>query len=249
MKEKLDVLKQYLLNGIAYLREKGNKVKGQWKNAHLYTRIGIALLLAGVILASFPYFHNLYYQYQQQRQLEAQLAEMEQPSEKNVSQAFRTKEDYQEDPTMKIESSQEDEKEEMRPGTFEPDTGILEIPTLDLQQKIGYGVELPDLEDGPGFYPESQKPEYGNVSIAGHRTTYGAPFRYLNELENGDLIKLYYKDEVYHYKVAEVFDTHSKDWSVVDPTSEPALTLTTCHPPGSDERRLIVRAYLDETEN
>ncbi len=251
MRERFEEVLRQLKEKSQVVLQLKTKVKEKWENAHLHARIGVVLLLAGILLASFPYFHNLYYQHQQQRQLEAQMAQMEEAQElkgNNLSQDFRETEDYQENPSIDAGGREKNQNDD-QPGTFEPDTGILEIPSLELRQKIGYGVELTDLQDGPGFYPESQIPETGNVSIAGHRTTYGAPFRELNELEKGDRIKLYYGDKIYFYKVDDVFPTHSKDWSVIDPTSEPALTLTTCHPPGSDEKRLIVRAYLDGVED
>ena len=99
-------------------------------------------------------------------------------------------------------------------------------------------MELPDLEGGPVFYPESKYPNAGNVAIAGHRLTYGAPFRYLNDLQEDDEIHLYYNEKRFIYHVDEVSVTHSRNWSVIDPTEEPALTLTTCHPPKWDTERL-----------
>ena len=50
-------------------------------------------------------------------------------------------------------------------------------------------MALPDLKKGPGHYPESPLPgQEGNAAIAGHRTTYGAPFNRIDELEPGDEI-------------------------------------------------------------
>lgn len=207
------------------------------KEMHLSTLIGIILLLVGISLASFPYLQNMYYQSLQESQVEQKLEDFQQ-TEKESS-------DSKENPSF----IRNNEHHLEYPEELEPDNGILEIPAINLQLKIEYGVELPDLESGPGFYPESGYPDTGNVSIAGHRTTYGAPFRNLDQLNEGNIIILYYRGNEYYYKVSDVFDTHSRDWSVIDPTPKPALTLTTCHPPGSDERRLIVRAYLDGTTN
>ena len=51
------------------------------------------------------------------------------------------------------------------------------------------GVSLADLKKGPGHYPETPLPgQEGNAAIAGHRTTYGAPFHRLDELKPGDEI-------------------------------------------------------------
>ena len=51
------------------------------------------------------------------------------------------------------------------------------------------GTEAGDLRKGPGHYPSTAFPGEGStVAIAGHRTTYGAPFRHVDELERGDRI-------------------------------------------------------------
>ena len=126
-------------------------------------------------------------------------------------------------------------------------SGRLVIPKLDLDLEVNYGVDEESLKKGPGFYPQSGYPDTGNVSIAGHRNAHGSPFWYLDKLEVGDEIQLYYNDKQYTYTVDSVFITHNRDWSVIEPTDTPALTLTTCHPLkpiGGAYDRLVVRAYL-----
>lgn len=129
--------------------------------------------------------------------------------------------------------------------------GILEIPALALRAEVAYGIDSVTLENGPGFYPQSGVPGSGNVSIAGHRNTAGSPFRHLDDLVKGDIINLYYENSLYTYKVDSVFITDDRDWSVIDPTPVPAITLTTCDPVirplDGQYDRLIVRAYLEES--
>lgn len=223
---------------------------------HLTTLIGIVLVLAGTFLASFPYLQNMYYQAMQERQIEAQLQEMKnkqsdgsenaegKPSHSALKRRPVTSEEKEDPAFLENEVQEEKYAYELEEGA----EGILEIPVLNIQLPIEYGVELSELQSGPGFYPESSNPDSGNLSIAGHRTTYGAPFRELNHLNQGDEIILHYEGETYTYKVEDVFDTNRYDWSVIENTREPAITLTTCHPPGSDEKRLIVRAYLEEQQ-
>ena len=212
------------------------------------TLCGIIILFAGILIASFPYFHNLYYQRIQASQVERTLEQLQQQDlqEKEESKNISPQAKYfkSENPSLKDENNT-GESDEKYAYKLEETEGVLEIPALNLQLKVGYGVELPELESGPGFYPHSNLQGYGNVSIAGHRTTYGAPFRELNKLEEEDDIKLYYKDTVYTYKVDDVFATDKYDWSVIEDTTDPALTLTTCEPPGSSEKRLVIRAYLE----
>lgn len=219
-----------------------NKERAGEKSIRLRTLLGVMLIIAGASLALFPYLQNYYYQQMQAEKAEGKLPEI-QLEEDNLEERASP---YIYSDEHKKTTKEKRHDPEKYPDSLEPDEGVLKIPRLDLKIKVSYGVELPDLEDGPGFYPESEYPARGNISIAGHRTTYGAPFRHLDDLEDGDEIYLYYNDKIYTYHVEKVFETHSRDWSVIDPTETPALTLTTCHPPGWNTERLIVRAYLDK---
>lgn len=130
--------------------------------------------------------------------------------------------------------------------------GRLLIPKLGLNLSVFYGVGESDLNRGPGFYPQSGFPSTGNVCIAGHRNAHGSPFLHLDDLAAGDEIYLIYQQVRYHYLVEKVFVTAPTDWSVVNPTARPALTLTTCtpavRPPDGKYDRLIVRAYLKDSQ-
>jgi sortase A len=112
------------------------------------------------------------------------------------------------------------------------------------------GVTLEHLKSGPGHYPGSDRPGgEGNLAIAGHRTTYGAPFWSLDELTDGDtihVVDLEGREWVYAYREQRVV-TPQDVWVVgPDPleTGEPTITLTTCHPRGSARERLIAWGEL-----
>jgi sortase A len=84
--------------------------------------------------------------------------------------------------------------------------------------------------------------ESGNVPISGHRTTYGAPFYRLNELEKGDIIDFVSGRVRYRYKVRET--------KIVDPVGgfreveqhgRDEVTLTTCHPRFTAAQRMVVQ--------
>jgi len=122
----------------------------------------------------------------------------------------------------------------------------IEIPALELSAVVFEGTDKAVLAKGPGWYKESVLPGEGNTAIAGHRTTYGAWFRHVDKLEEGDEIIIGYDSRGYTYRVERVFPVAKNDWSVIDPCGYPALTLTTCHPAGSARQRLIVRAALVE---
>ncbi len=192
--------------------------------------VGTMLILAGISLALFFLLTNVYNSCFLAEALEEEIKE----SLTAEPESLPPEADRQE----------EEEKKEEFPETLLPGEAALHIPELDLLVNVNYGVEEANLRKGPGFYPQSGYPDTGNVSIAGHRTTYGAPFRHLDTLEQGDEILLYYQEAVYIYEVEEVFEIDKRDWSVIDQTDKPALTLTTCHPPGWATQRLAVRAYL-----
>jgi sortase A len=112
------------------------------------------------------------------------------------------------------------------------------------------GVDPETLKRGPGHYPDTALPgQPGNVAIAGHRTTYGAPFYHLDQLRPGD--EVHVRDRNTRTWVYEVTETRvvlpSETWVVgPDPldSATPTLTLTTCEPRFSAEKRLVVFASL-----
>lgn len=124
--------------------------------------------------------------------------------------------------------------------------GIIEIPKIGLSKFFVQGTEREDLKKGPGHYPATPMPgQIGNAAIAGHRTTYGAPFNRLDELVAGDEIKVTMANGgVYVYRMRENRIVAPTETSVVDNTPNPQLTLTTCNPKYSARERLIVFADL-----
>jgi sortase A len=112
------------------------------------------------------------------------------------------------------------------------------------------------LQSGAGHYTNSPFPgEVGNVAIAGHRTSFGAPFRMLDRLTEGSEVVLVTPKGRFVYAVAPPFEGHANPWvttprdfSVISPTAGRSLTLTTTHPPESALERLIVRLRLKTSE-
>jgi sortase A len=123
----------------------------------------------------------------------------------------------------------------------------LVVPRIHLDVFVVEGVSEDDLRRGPGHYPQTVLPgQDGNAAIAGHRTTYGAPFFSLNDLSVGDTIALTDTDgRTFVYRVSEPPKVVSPgDVAVLRPTSLPELTLTTCNPRYSASSRLVVVAHL-----
>ena len=109
---------------------------------------------------------------------------------------------------------------------------------------------MPDLRKGPGHYPDSPMPgQLGNAAIAGHRTTYGAPFNRIDELAPGDEITIVTVSGTFHYSVTGQLIVTPKQTEVLDPTPDATLTLTTCNPKYSARERLVVKARLDVTQS
>ncbi len=114
------------------------------------------------------------------------------------------------------------------------------------------GVGTEELKRGPGHYPGTALPgEAGNFAVAGHRTTYGAPFFHLDQLVPGDVIEVTARSgAVLSYRVARAQVVEpSATWTIApDPleTGKPTVTLTTCFPRFSDRQRLVVFAELVE---
>ena len=122
---------------------------------------------------------------------------------------------------------------------------MIRIPKIDVEKAVVEGVGVEDLQKGPGHYPGTPLPgQPGNAAIAGHRTTYGAPFFSLDELEIGDEILVRTLQGEFRYEVDRTSVVLPSQVEVLDPTEEPRLTLTTCNPRFSAAERLIVSAVL-----
>jgi sortase A len=110
------------------------------------------------------------------------------------------------------------------------------------------GVTLDDLKRGPGHYPDTPLPgQPGNAAIAGHRTTYGAPFNRINELEPGDEILITTVQGTFRYEVSDQLIVSPSEVAVLDDFGDNRLTLTACHPKYSARQRIVVvAAIVDE---
>ena len=80
--------------------------------------------------------------------------------------------------------------------------------------------------------------------IAGHRTTFGAPFRNINELASGNRIVLLMPYGTFTYRVFAHKIVRSNDWSILHRRRFDTLVLSACHPLYSASHRWIVFARL-----
>jgi sortase A len=127
--------------------------------------------------------------------------------------------------------------------------GKLVIPAIGVSEYVVEGTDTANLRKGPGHYPETPLPgERGTVAIAGHRTTYGAPFRDINKLRPGQVITLDMPYGRFVYRVERVKIVDDQDLSVLEPVGHNRLMLSACHPLYSAAQRVIVFARLAQRE-
>lgn len=127
---------------------------------------------------------------------------------------------------------------------------VIRIPKIGVDSTVVQGISVPDLRKGPGHYPDSPMPgQLGNAAIAGHRTTYGAPFNRLDELTPGDEISVQTLTGTYRYSVTQQLIVTPKQTEVLDQTPTATLTLTTCNPKYSARERLVIKASLDPAKS
>ncbi|MEA2364534.1 MAG: sortase [Thermoleophilaceae bacterium] len=117
----------------------------------------------------------------------------------------------------------------------------IEIPAIGVSDYVVEGTDLDSLRKGPGHYPETPLPgEAGTAAIAGHRTTYGAPFRHIDELKPGQRITLDMPDGHFVYRVERTKIVDDQDLSVLDRVGYQRLVLSACHPLYSAAQRIVV---------
>jgi len=122
---------------------------------------------------------------------------------------------------------------------------LMEIPAIGLEQVVVQGVGTAQTKLGPGHDPSTPLPgQAGNVVVLGRRTTYGAPFRHLNELANGDKIIVTTRQGQFIYTVIGSAVVPLGSPVPTAPTTDDRLTLVTSNPPYLARSELIVAAKL-----
>ena len=107
------------------------------------------------------------------------------------------------------------------------------------------GTDTSSLEKGPGHYPQTPFPgQGGTVGIAGHRTTYLAPFRHIDSMKRGDLIRLEMPYAKFTYRVQRTAIVEPSDVGIVRKVGYERLVLSACHPLYSASQRYIVFARM-----
>ena len=127
--------------------------------------------------------------------------------------------------------------------------GKIRMPSIGVSEVFVEGTGTGALRQGPGHYPATPLPgQRGTVAIAGHRTTYGAPFHDVDDLERGDRIELAMPYGRFTYRVERARIVPPTATEVTDRVSYDRLVLSACHPLYSAAQRIVVFARLERAE-
>ncbi|MEG1068878.1 MAG: class E sortase [Ruthenibacterium sp.] len=126
------------------------------------------------------------------------------------------------------------------------------VPRLSLAVGVQNGTDDAALARGVGLYDASQLPNDAsaneNVAIAGHRGAHGCEFYNLDKLTDGDFIFLEYKGMRYAYQWVESIIVDADDWRPIFCRETESVTLTSCHPLGSNRQRICAIGRLVGSE-
>jgi sortase A len=124
--------------------------------------------------------------------------------------------------------------------------GTLDIPRIGLKTVVVESTDHDALTKGPGHYKGTVLPGMdGTVGLAGHRTTYGAPFRHVDQLRTGSSIVMNMPYGQFTYKVFSKRITSPADASALRADAGVRrLVLTACHPLYSAAQRIVISARL-----
>ena len=123
--------------------------------------------------------------------------------------------------------------------------GRITIGRIGLSMVVVQGTDEETLKKGPGHYLESGLPGQGQlIYIAGHRTTYLAPFAHINDIRVGDYIRLEVPYGTFTYRAVRHLIVPSDDLAVLQSHGSELLRLQACHPRFFATHRYLVDAKL-----
>jgi sortase A len=123
--------------------------------------------------------------------------------------------------------------------------GRIKIGRLGLKMVVVQGTSDETLKKGPGHYSGSFLPGEGRlIYIAGHRTTYLAPFAYINDIRIGDVVTLEVPYGIFTYRVTRHYVVAANRLEVLRDHGREILRLQACHPRFFASHRYLVDAKL-----
>lgn len=220
-------------------------VRSGIKRGNLLSLAGAGLFVLGALLIGFAVFSNFFASKSQLPESPAIVSSSESSSESSaVSSAV-------------VSSSQPEEETALLYPTdrlfitrgrqaYTDGAMILRVPRLDLEAPVMSGTDDQALKKSVGLYEYAQLPGEGNsnVSIAGHRDIYGCEFYDIDTVTDGDLLYLEYDGTLYTYRYLKTEIVEADDWGPIYSKEFSCLTLTSCHPIGTSQKRIVVTAEL-----
>ncbi|HEX2135911.1 MAG TPA: sortase [Microvirga sp.] len=203
--------------------------------------IGGLLLVEGAVTVLWKEPFSALLTAQSQGELGDKLRQMEEQAAAEEAQNRRQLARYQHRRAVQVNRS-------TSPG--EP-LGRLRIPKLDLSKVVVQSTAESSLTKGPAHYTETPLPgQRGNwtVGIAGHRTTYDAPFRRINELKRGNKIIFTLPYGRFTYEVSKTRIVDAGYLKAFVPQGKKMIVLTACHPLYSAAQRILVYGTLTKAE-
>ena len=129
--------------------------------------------------------------------------------------------------------------------TPEETVGSIAIPRLGIEEALHVGMTLTAINRGPSMWPGTALPGgVGNLVVAGHRTTYGGPFRDLDALAEGDPVVFTTDEGTFTYEVIGTRIVEPEALGIANQSNYSTATLFACHPPGSAAQRIVVDLQL-----
>jgi sortase A len=123
--------------------------------------------------------------------------------------------------------------------------GRLKIDRINADYVLVNGSDPTSLRKGPAIYDDVPFPGApGTTAIAGHRTTYGAPFRKIDKIRRGDELVVEMRYGTFTYEVEKTRIVKPTALEVIRRVSYDRLVLSACHPLYSAAKRIIVFARL-----
>ena len=125
--------------------------------------------------------------------------------------------------------------------------GRLDVPRLDLRMVLVYGTDSESLKRGPGLDGRTWFPGQGRlIYIAGHRTTYAAPFSEIDRLRRGDVVTLEMPYGTFVYRVTGHRIVRATELSVLRSRGREEVALQACHPRFFASHRWVAYGRLVE---
>lgn len=121
--------------------------------------------------------------------------------------------------------------------------GRIRVPRLDLDMVLVNGTDTSSLRKGPGRDPRTYMPGEGElVYVAGHRTTFGAPFAHIDRLRRGDAVVLEMPYGRFVYRITRSVIVPADDLARLRSRGREVVALQACHPRFSARERYIAYA-------